>query len=105
MSEGRLQLQGQAAEYARVLREHLPELKERYGVKSLGIFGSYVRGEAQEGSDLDVLVEFSRTLSLLEFVAVKRHLSELLGIDVDLVMGDALRRRIGKRIMAEVVQL
>ena len=103
MKEARTEIKGKAAQYALVLREHLPELRERYGVESLGIFGSYVRGEEKEGSDLDVLVEFNQTLSLLQFVALKRHLSDLLGVEVDLVMRDGLKRRIGRRILAEVV--
>ena len=79
-------LKGKAGEFARVLHDHLPELTERYGVKSLGLFGSYVRGEETEGSDLDLLVEFAETPDLLEFVALGRDLSELLGVKVDLVM-------------------
>ena len=105
MSGDRVQLQGKAAEYARVLREHLPELKERYGVESLGIFGSYVRGEEEEDSDLDVLVEFSGTIGLFGFVGFNNDLSDMLGIKVDLVMKGALRRRIGKRVLEEVVQV
>ena len=93
MEEGSSQLQGKAAEYARILREHLPELRVRYGVKSLGIFGSYVCGEEQEGSDLDVLVEFSRSIGLFGFVGLNIDLSDLLGIKVDIVMKGALRRR------------
>ena len=105
MSEGRSPLQGKAEEYARVLREHLPELRERYGVESLGIFGSYVRGEEQEDSDLDVLVEFSRSIGLFGFVGLNNDLSDLLGIKVDLVMKGALRRRIGRRVVEEVVRV
>ena len=78
-------------------------MTERYGVKSLGLFGSYVRGEETEGSDLDLLVEFAETPDLLEFVALGRDLSELLGVKVDLVMKRALKPRIGERILDEVV--
>ena len=105
MSEDEPRLQGKAAEYARVLRKHLPELKERYGVASLGIFGSYVREEQQQDSDLDILVEYSRDTDLLDFVALNRHLSHLVGTKVDLVMKRGLRPRIGKRILDEVVSL
>ena len=105
MSEDQPELQGKAAEYARVLRGHLPELRERYGVASLGIFGSHVRGEEHVDSDLDVLVEYSRDTDLLEFVALNRHLSHLVGTRVDLVMKRGLKRRIGKRILDEVVAL
>ena len=103
MSEAPTGLQGRAAEFARVLREHLPELRERYGVESLGIFGSYVRAEEKEDSDLDILVEINRPMGLFEFVALERRLSEVLEIEVDLVMKRALRRRIGKRILEEVI--
>lgn len=105
MPKGESGLQGKAAEYARVLHEHLPDLRERYGVESLGIFGSYVRGEQSEGSDLDLLVEFSTVPSLFEFVGLKLELADLLNIDVDLVMKKALRPRIGQRIIQEVVQI
>lgn len=103
MNEATQELQGKAAGFARLLRDHLPQLGERYGVESLGIFGSYVRGEEREGSDLDLLVEFVDTPDLLEFVALGRDLSELLGVKVDLVMKRALKPRIGKRILEEVV--
>lgn len=91
------------AEYARALRQHLPELRERHGVSSLGIFGSYVRGEQDEESDLDVLVEFDRPIGLFGLLATERHISELLDVNVDLVMRQSLRRRIGRTILEEVV--
>ena len=103
MSEAVPKLQGKAAEYARILRDHLPELRERYGVQSLGIFGSYVRGEEREDSDLDLLVEFSRPTGLLRFAAFRRYASELLGIEVDLVSRRGLNRRVGQRILKEVM--
>lgn len=72
-------------------------------VKSLGIFGSYVRKEAKKSSDLDVLVEFHQAPSLLQFIRMEDELSEKLGIKVDLVMKKALKTHIGRRIMAEVI--
>jgi len=78
-------------------------LIERYGIKEIGIFGSYARGEQDRQSDVDILVDFSRSLSLLEFVHLENELSELLGIKVDLVMKTALKPRIGKHILEEVV--
>ncbi len=89
--------------FKRILRQHLPELQTRYGVKSLGIFGSYVRGEARKNSDLDVLVEFESAPSLFKFVELKEYLAQLLGIKVDLVMKSALKPSIGQRIIMEVV--
>lgn len=90
-------------EIARILRAHLPELGERYGVSSLGLFGSYVRGEQREHSDLDVLVEFDRTPTLFEFVDLQYHLSDLLGVKVDLVMKKTLKPALGRRILQEVM--
>jgi len=89
----------------RIFRQHLPELRERYSVKSLGVFGSYVKGEQKKRSDLDLLVEFEQAPSLFEYVTVENHLSDLAGIKVDLVMKKTLKPYIGQRILAEVVPL
>ena len=88
-----------------ILRERLPQLRERYGVSALWLFGSYVRGGQRERSDLDVLVEFDRTPTLLEFVDLQYYLSDLLGLKVDLVMKKALKPAIGRRILSEVVSV
>jgi len=85
------------------LQRIMPEIKERYKVKYLGVFGSYVRGEASRTSDLDLLVEFEQAPTLYEFIRMERYLSEQVGIKVDLVMKKTLRPYIGKRILAEVV--
>ena len=86
-----------------VLHAHLPQLRDQYGVANLWAFGSYVRGEARKRSDLDLLVEFDRAPTLLEFVRLERQLGELLGVKVDLVMKSALKPRIGARILSEVI--
>ncbi len=80
-------------------------LQERYQVRELGIFGSYVRREQTETSDVDVLVEFSETPSLLKFINLENYLSDGLGVKVDLVHKGGLKPRIGERILAEVVYL
>ena len=87
----------------RILKTSLPEVRRRWKVRSLGIFGSYVRGETHATSDLDVLVEFDEAPSLLELIFLEEYLSSKVGLKVDLVMKKALRPRIGKRILAEVV--
>lgn len=89
----------------RILRRHLPELRDRYSVKSLGVFGSYVHGEQKRRSDLDLLVEFDQAPSLFEYVDLENYLSDLVGIKVDLVMKKTLKPYIGQRILAEVVPL
>jgi predicted nucleotidyltransferase len=88
------------------LRQNLPELRDRYGVRSLGIFGSYVRGEQRKRSDLDILVDFNNgTLTLFQFVELRDFLSDLLGVKVDLVEKRALKPVIGKHIFEEVVSV
>lgn len=88
-----------------ILRKSLPLLRERYQVESLGVFGSFVRSDQRAGSDLDLLVSFRRPPSLLQFIELENYLSDLLGIQVDLVMKDTLKRRIGERILREVITL
>ena len=92
-------------EISQVLKASMPEIKERYKVKSLGIFGSYVRKEAKKSSDLDILVEFDQAPSLLEFIRMEDELSEKLGIKVDLVLKRALKTHIGRRILAEMIPI
>jgi len=90
-----------------ILKEHKEELKEKYGVKEIGIFGSYVRGEYKGKSDLDILVEFKEEakIGLLRFVNMENRLSELIGVKVDLVEKSALKPRIGRHILKEMVSL
>lgn len=88
-----------------VLKQSMPEITNRYKVKSLGIFGSYVRGDVKKSSDLDILVEFHQAPSLLEFIRMEDDLSSKLGIKVDLVMKKSLKPYIGRRILAEVVSV
>ena len=88
-----------------ILLQHMPLLRERYGVESLGLFGSYVRGEAGPKSDLDLLVRFRQTPGLIRFVELENYLSDLLDLRVDLVMAEALKPNIGQRVLAEVESL
>ena len=93
----------EVSRFIKVLRHQAPELAERYKVKWLGVFGSYVRNEQHEGSDLDVLVEFEKVPSLLGLIDLEMHLSELLGVKVDLVTRDSLKPGIDRYILSEVV--
>lgn len=85
------------------LRKELPFLAARYHVASLGLFGSYLRGAQRPDSDLDVLVSFSTAPGLLRFIELENYLSDLLGVKVDLVLREALKPRIGERVLREVV--
>lgn len=84
-----------------------PRLQERYQVTQLGLFGSYVRGEQTEASDLDVLVEFAlkARFGLLKFCELENDLSDFLRLKVDLVMKTGLKATIGERIFQEVIYL
>lgn len=85
------------------LRQILPIVREKYQVESLGVFGSYVRQEQNEDSDLDLLVTFVEPPSLLKFIELENYLSDRLKIKVDLVMKDSLKPAIGQFILREVV--
>lgn len=91
--------------YIDILRHQLPHLRTKYHVRYLGVFGSYVRGNAGKTSDLDVLIDFTEAPSLFEFIQLESHLSSLLGIKVDLVMKSTLKPLIGQYILREVVNL
>ncbi len=80
-----------------------PVLKERFKVETIGIFGSYVRGEQKRKSDVDILVEFSEPPSLFKFVEIEDFLSQKLGLKVDLVMRDSLKPRIKDSVLREAV--
>ncbi len=88
-----------------ILRENAFYLKSEYDVESIGIFGSFVRGEQNSKSDLDLLVTFFKKPGLFKFIALENYLSDLLGIKVDLVMPSALKNRIGKVIRSEVIPI
>jgi predicted nucleotidyltransferase len=86
-----------------ILRRNLPEMASRFQVASLHLFGSYVQGRQKKKSDLDILVEFSDTPTLFQFMALERYLGELLGLKVDLVMKTALKPVLGERILGEAL--
>jgi predicted nucleotidyltransferase len=89
----------------RALRAELPELERSYEVRSLGVFGSIVRGDRRPGSDVDILVDFGRPPTFFQFVELEDRLTEVLGAKADLVMRTALKPRIGERILAEVIDV
>ena len=92
-------------EYRRALVEALPRLRQSYGVASIGMFGSRLRGDQRADSDLDLLVSFEHMPGMLAFLDLERELSEQLGVTVDLVMREALDARVADRVLAEVEPL
>jgi uncharacterized protein len=86
-----------------ILRGRLPDLNSKYGVRSIGLFGSRVDGTHRPDSDLDVLVELGdKPIGLFAYSRLQEELSDLLGLRVDLVDRRGLKPRIGQRILAQV---
>ncbi len=83
------------------IRELLPVLREQYRVRTLEVFGSFVRGEEDQNSDLDLLVTFDEPPTLFRYIALENQLSDALGVKVDLVMKDSLKPTIAKYILEE----
>ena len=86
-----------------MLRKLLSHINQKYEVTSIEVFGSYVRNQQNISSDLDLLVTFSKVPSLLKFLELKNYLSDQLHLNVDLVMKDSLKPRIGQNILNESV--
>lgn len=82
--------------------DKLVEICHQYGIVRVGLFGSVARGEATEESDLDLLVEFSRRISLLNMVALERELSAALGRKVDLLTEEAISPYLRDRIRRDL---
>ena len=89
------------------LKEYEPHLRKRYNVSAIGLFGSYVRGEARPDSDVDVLIELDETaeLDLLDLVSLQNELTDLLQVKVDVALKRNLRKRIGRKILQEAILL
>ena len=92
-------------EALRSLKKHLPEMQERFLLNSLWIFGSRARGEAVEGSDVDILVEFKGRAKFDRFMDLKFYLEDLLGSRVDLVTRKALRPALRPKIEREAIHV
>ena len=83
-------------EIRHALREQKPILAEKYGVRIVGVFGSYVRQEQRSDSDLDLLIELDRPskISLIGLVELEEWLSQILGIQVDLAIKANLKKEL-----------
>ncbi|HLF07339.1 MAG TPA: nucleotidyltransferase domain-containing protein [Thermoplasmata archaeon] len=88
-----------------VLRSSLPELRAKHHIRTLAVFGSYVRGDRRARSDLDLLVDFEKSPGLIEFIRIEEEIGRLVGIRVDLISRGALRpdRDATRNILQEAV--
>ena len=91
------------------IKQKLAGLKHQlitdFQIKEIGIFGSYIRNEQNENSDLDVLIDFTQYPGMFKFVRLENYLTQQLGVKVDLVLRTALKPKIGKHILSEVVMI
>lgn len=87
-----------------LIKKHEPEIKNRFGVATIGVFGSFVRGEERPDSDVDVLVTFRRGKKTYDnYINCKFYLEDLFGRRVDLVMRGAIKKQLRPYILGEVV--
>jgi uncharacterized protein len=86
-------------------REEILRIAARHGARNVRVFGSVVRGEADEASDIDLLVSFDPQISLLQHAALIRELREFLGCPVDVVDDEGLRPRMRDRVLSEATPL
>jgi hypothetical protein len=87
------------------IKKKVLSIFKKYGVRKASLFGSVVRGEATENSDIDILVEIGNNISLLDFVGLKLELEEVLGRRVDLGEYDTIKPIIKDRILSEQVAI
>lgn len=89
----------------RQLRTIKPDLESRYPIREMAVFGSYARGEQTEESDVDVLVDAGRGMTLLDLAGLQIELQDALGVDVDVVTKNSLRPVVAARVLPERIVL
>ncbi len=87
------------------IENEIPKFKDAYKIDYLGIFGSFIRDEQKNTSDLDILISFSTPPTLFEFIRLKNFLTEITGVEVDLVMKTSLKPSLEKSILDEAMQI
>ena len=85
------------------LKQHKKIIEEKFKVKEIGIFGSYIKGQLSKNSDLDILADFNEPIGFFKFLELEEYLENLLKVKVDLVSKKALKPTIGRYILEEVV--
>jgi uncharacterized protein len=83
----------------------IKETVKRFSPTMVGIFGSYARNEHTSNSDLDILIDFSKNINLLELIGLEQDLSESLGIKVDLVTARSVNQNLKSYIQKDLVRI
>ena len=81
------------------------DITSKFNPKMIGIFGSYARGEHNQNSDLDILIDFEQELNLLEIIGLEQELTEKLGIQVDLITLKSLNPRLKEYVKKDLILL
>ncbi len=90
-------------EIKEILAEHKEDLQRRFKVSDIGLFGSYVKKTQSRRSDVDILVDFQESISLLDLVKLENFLTSLLEVKVDLVPKEDIRRELKEIILKEAI--
>lgn len=89
----------------KIIKKDKSDIIKKYHIKKIGVFGSYIRGEQNDDSDIDILVEFEKPISMFKFLELEEYLENKIDIKVDLVTNNALKPNIGSNIRNEVVYI
>lgn len=92
-------------EVLKLLAEHKPELVRRFGITDLALFGSTARDEAQDGSDIDVMVEFEGRSTAKRYFGVQFYLEDLLACPIDLVQKGVVRPELKPYIERDLIHV
>jgi len=92
-------------EIQELLKNHKKEFKEKYHIQDIGIFGSYAKGMQKKTSDIDIMVTFEKPVSLLHIISFENYLSDMLGIKVDIVPKNNIRKELKESILNEMVSV
>ena len=90
-------------EVKQIIEQHRDELRRVHKIKTILVFGSYVRGDQKRGSDLDLLSEFEGSVSLLDLIGAEQYLSKILKVKVDLIPKEDVRPELKAEILKEAV--
>lgn len=92
-------------EIQNILKTHKEKIREKYKIKEIGIFGSYVRGEQTKKSDVDILVDFYELPDVFDLLRLERSLRRLLRCKVDVVRKQAIRKELRDKVLSEVINV
>ena len=89
-------------EILKILKDIKPILERDYNITEIGLFGSYLRGEQNQNSDIDILLDHNRGLTFFKLIDLENFLTKVFDIKVDIAFKKYLKRNIGKKILSEV---